>query len=96
MTYTLRQGSVVLAEISDVEPDMPWFVGRFQKRPAFSSIEHLFVREKELMDAEKWDEWEMLWEQIRASGIRLVPSDSGTEIEEFALHVEDDHCRFRY
>ena len=96
MTFTLRQGSVVLAEISEVRTDMPWFAGTFRRQAAFGQVQHLFEQEEVLMAEEKWDEWEMLWQQIRAAGIRLVPSDSSGEISEFAIHIDGDRCRFRY
>jgi hypothetical protein len=94
----LLRGDVV-AELTDVSADMPWFEARFKRTEAFSEIEPLFREERELAEADHFDadEWQATWERIWATGVALELAD-GTRLElDFAVHVySDGTARFRY
>lgn len=94
----LLRGNVI-AELTDVSSDMPWFEARFTRTEAFSEIEPLFREERELSEAANFDAdtWQALWERIWAAGVALELAD-GTRLErDFAVHVySDGTARFRY
>ena len=89
----------VIAELSGVRPDMPWFEATFVPRDGFSAVEPLFRQERELSDSADVDAeaWQSVWERIWNEGVALALAD-GTRVErDFAVHVYGDGtARFRY
>ena len=96
--HLLLDGARV-AELQDVEPDMPWFQARFVASPGFEAVESLFQEERELSERDDFqaEAWQALWERIWSEGVTLLLPD-GTEVRrDFAIHVyEDGTARFRY
>jgi hypothetical protein len=89
----------VVAELTDVSADMPWFEARFQADEAFSEIEPLFLEERELAEADHFDadKWQATWERIWATGVALQLADGKRQERGFAVHVySDGPARFRY
>ena len=89
----------LIAELQDVQPDMPWFEARFVPAEAFATVEPLFREEREMLDRADFDAdaWQTLWEEIWAQGVALVLSDGACIERDFAMHVYDDGtARFRY
>ena len=88
-----------IAELHDVQPDMPWFEARFAPTEGFATVEPLFREEREMSERPDFDAdaWQTLWEEIWAQGVALVLFD-GTRVErDFAVHVYDNGtARFRY
>jgi hypothetical protein len=94
----LLRGAVI-AELSEVRPDMPWFEARFTPTDGFSEVEPLFRRERELSDSPVFDAdaWQSVWEQIWSEGVALALADGSEVKRDFAVHVYDDGtARFRY
>jgi hypothetical protein len=89
----------MIAELTDVRPEMPWFEARFVPTDAFSRVEPLFRQERELAESRDFDAgaWQSIWERIWAEGVAPALAD-GTRVErEFAVHIYDDGtARFRY
>ena len=88
-----------VAELRDVQPDMPWFEARFVGAAGFAAVEPLFREERELSEAAAFDSeaWQSLWEQIWAKGTALELPDGTRVLRDFAVHVYDDGtARFRY
>ena len=95
----LLMGGEVIAELTDVRPDMPWFAAQFVPTEGFSRVEPMFRQERELAESRDFDAgaWQSIWERIWAEGVTLALAD-GTRIKrDFAVHVYDDGtARFRY
>jgi hypothetical protein len=88
-----------IAELRDVQPDMPWFEARFVPAQSFATVEPLFRKEREMSEQEKFDidAWQTLWEEIWARGVALVLPDGTRISRDFAVHVYDNGtARFRY
>jgi hypothetical protein len=89
-------GPTILAHISDVVPDMPWWEADFAPTPAFDEVRPLFDTARALGDRESWDEWEAVWREIRDRGVRLAVDGRDNEVAEFVLSVDGGRCRYRY
>jgi hypothetical protein len=84
--FHLYRGDVLLGTPSDLQPDFPWVVGSFEPSDAFAAERPLFERSLELLDAERYDEWEELWTRIAAPGLRIEPLDPADEpIDDFSI-----------
>ncbi|MER6956728.1 MULTISPECIES: hypothetical protein [unclassified Streptomyces] len=86
-------GGADLGEIVVAEADFPWLSGRFTAGPAYDAVEPLFTRELLLMEAEDWQEWELLQSEIRRRVSLISPRGP---VPEFLLHIEDDVAWFRW
>ncbi len=97
MNFTLERQGATLARLTGTQPDMPWFEAAFEPTPAFEPFRSLFDQWAALLDRPDLDllEWERIAEQVRSLGVRIV-SDDGRTIDEFALYVRGNRCRFRY
>jgi len=94
----LLRGSTLLATISDLQPDMPFFEGRFIAEPAFEQVRPLFEDEWRILNERPFEEWEQAWNLVRALGLSLDPGDGSPSRgpEEYLLHVKGDRARLRY
>lgn len=68
---------------------MFWQEGTFDPGPGFEAVRPLFDRERELLEAERMEEWEETWDEL-AEGRILQPLDGRGTIGEFLLHIESD------
>lgn len=73
--------------------DMPWHGVQIHRGPEWETVASDLSRELQLLDAGQWHEWEQLWQELRARGMRLLLAD-GTNGEYFALHVDRGRLRF--
>jgi hypothetical protein len=55
----------------------------------------MFDRERELLDADRMDEWQKAYDKL-AAGLRLEPADGREPITEFLLHIEGRQAWWRY
>jgi len=92
----LCRGDVLLGTLTSTDDDFPWHHGTFDPAPAFEEVRPLFDRERELLDAERFDEWEAAWEAVVALGLRLELTATGATIDEFLLHIEGNRAWWRY
>jgi hypothetical protein len=87
--YRVSRGEVFLGTLTRTGSDMPWWEGTFDPAPGFEAVRPLFDRERELLDADRVDEWGAAWDEL-AEGLRLEPLDGRGPITEFLLHIEGD------
>jgi len=94
--WRLLRGDAVVAELVVEGPDMPWFVGRVQTRPAFEPLRPLFAEVRRLVDQPQFDEpaWsaavERTWQEAR-----LVAAD-GRDVSEWVLYLDGSQARWRW
>ncbi|WP_371494175.1 hypothetical protein OG871_03615 [Kitasatospora sp. NBC_00374] len=82
-----------LGEIVIEEADFPWLHGRFVPGPAFPVVEPLFIRSAALAEAEDWEAFDQVYEEIRRAVSLRSPSGP---VAEFLLHIEGDRAWFRW
>lgn len=89
-TLSLFRGDVLLGTItSDVaKTDFPWFKGTFDPAPGFEGVRELFEKELSLLDADKMEEWEAVWEEIMVSGLSLQSVPGGQIFDELLIHID--------
>lgn len=96
----LKQGEILLGILTFDYVAQPWFMCKFVPTEAFATVKPLFDEELALLNAEKLDEYEKVWEQIDALidalKLRLVLANTGDVIEEFLLHIQGNKAWFRY
>jgi len=88
-------GGQVLGEVVVNEWDFPWLAGAFEPGPAYADVAHLFAHELALIEAEDFDTWEEIQQQLRDAGLRMLRPD-GTAVAMVLLHVKDDEAWFRW
>lgn len=95
--YRVIRGEEVLGTLTRTGGEMFWEEGLFEPTPAFEAVRPLFDRENALLEADRIDEWCVVWDEL-AEGLRLEPLDGRGPIVEFLLHIEDDGrlARWRY
>ncbi|MET8704673.1 hypothetical protein ABZW10_38325 [Kitasatospora sp. NPDC004723] len=91
--WRLLQEDGLVGEIVIEEADFPWLSGRFEATPAFAAWRPLFDRELALLEAEDWDQWEPVIDQI--CGNLLLAAPTGP-VAEFLLHIDGDQAWFRW
>ena len=94
--YRVYRGDVFLGTLTRTGSDMPWWDGTFDAAPEFEVARPLFERERELLDADRMDEWGAAWDEL-AEGLRLEPLDGRAPVTEFLLQIErDGRATWRY
>jgi hypothetical protein len=95
--YHVYRGDQLLGTLTQTGMDMPWWEGTFSPGPGFEAFRPMFDRERELLNADRIDEWCAAWDDL-AEGLRLEPLDGREPITEFLLHIEADgeRARWRY
>ncbi|MFD6968814.1 DUF4240 domain-containing protein [Streptomyces sp. NPDC059979] len=88
----VRQDELV-GEIVVEETDFPWLRGRFIAGSAFATLEPLFTRSRALADAEDWEGFDSVHEEIRKTLLLVSPSGP---VAEFLLHIQDGRSWFRW
>ncbi|MER5867533.1 DUF4240 domain-containing protein [Kitasatospora sp. NPDC002040] len=88
----VRQEELV-GEIVVEESDFPWLRGRFVAGSAFATFEPLFARARALADAEDWEGFDNVYEEIGRTLSLVSPSGP---VPEFLLHIQDGHSWFRW
>jgi len=68
---------------------MPWWEGTFDPAPGFEAVRPLLDRERELLAADRIEEWCVAWDEL-AEELRLEPLDGREPITEFLLHIDED------
>lgn len=87
--YRLHRGDVLLGTLTGTGSDMPWWQGTFKPTDGFDAVRSLFDRERELLNADRMDEWSTVWDEL-GEGLWLEPLDGREPITEFLLHIEED------
>ena len=93
--YRVYRGTVLLGTLTRTGTDMPWFEGTFRAAPGFKAVRPMFDRERELLDADRMDEWQEAYDEL-AEGLRLEPLDGREPITEFLLHIDGQQAWWRY
>ena len=85
-------GDRPIADLSDLRPDMPWFVARVTTLDGYAEVEPLLRRERELAEADAFDAdaWEARWQELWDKGLALSLPDGHRLERDFAVHVYDD------
>ncbi|MEV4560357.1 hypothetical protein AB0K51_25635 [Kitasatospora sp. NPDC049285] len=91
--WQVLSGGEVVGEIAVDEGDWPWLSGHFTSKPGFDALRPLFERELALAEAEDWDAWEPVVEEISRNVQLASPKGPVTE---FLLHVDGESAWFRY
>ncbi|GGL33580.1 hypothetical protein [Planomonospora parontospora] len=91
--WRVLRGRELVGEIIVEDADFPWLRGRFAPGPAFAGVKPLFDRDLELMEEQRWDEWEEVYEEIRKAVRMVAPSGP---VAEFLLHIEKGEAWFRW
>ena len=92
---TLPAGLVADLTHDATSDDMPWLGVLVRKGPLWGEVAGDLERDIELLNAQALSEWEKLWAELRARGLRLLLRD-GSEVEFFALHSDGATGRLRY
>ena len=85
----------LLGTLTLTATDMFWHDGTFDPTSAFEEVRPLFDRERELLEADRMEEWQVAWGKVAALGLRLVPTKGRSEITEFLLHVDGTRAWWR-
>ncbi|WP_327673888.1 hypothetical protein [Kitasatospora sp. NBC_00458] len=88
----VRQDDSV-GEIVVEEADFPWLYGRFIPGTAFPDVEPLFTRSLALSEAEAWEAFDDVHEEITKAVSLISPSGP---VAEFLLHIQGDTAWFRW
>lgn len=88
--FQLMQGKTLLATLTWFKTDQPWFCCRFEPTTAFAIAKPLFDEQRENGGDE------ILFGKIDALGLVLRDVETGQEIADFLLTIEDDEAWFRY
>ena len=67
--YRVYRGDQLLGTLSRTGADMPWWDGTFDPAPGFDVFRPLFDRERELLNADRIEEWCVTWDEL-AEGLR--------------------------
>ncbi len=94
--WTLRHGDDVLGLIDVRSFDQPWYEGEFTPLQGFSLVKPYFDKDLVLLEQEKWDEFEQLWDDLRSTGIVIENTHTGQRVSDFILHIEGSRAWFRY
>jgi hypothetical protein len=94
--FRLYRGSELIGTLTRTDDDMPWHNGTFKPAAGFRVVRPFFDRERELLDADRMDEWQTAWDEIEALGLRLEPVAGGADITEFVLHIDGSKAWWRY
>ena len=101
-TLELVRGGEVLGTI-DVKPeaaDFPWTSGVFHPSAKYEAVRGLFERELALLrantedDAEQWDDWEAVHEELHGPGLRLRGADAYAQ-DEILIHIDGTEAWWR-
>ena len=95
----LKRGNALLGTLQVIDLDQPWFICEFVRASGFESVKPLFDEELALLEGSDnfdIDAWENAYSRIDDLGLQLVPTDGGTPIDEFVLHIDGQEARFRY
>lgn len=68
---------------------------RFEPTEAFGELEALFAEEMSLLKAEKWDESQLVYNEIERR-VKLINPDDPSMIAGFVLHIDGNDAWFRY
>lgn len=95
--YQVVKNGVLLGTLTRTNADMFWQQGVFFPTSDFDSIRSLFEKERELIDSDQMDAWQVVWEEL-AIGLVLEPLDGRAPIKDFLLHIENDRreAHWRY
>lgn len=95
--YRVFRGDLLLGILTELRGEMWWREGTFDAAPGFDAVRPLFDQERELLEADRIDEWGAAWDEL-AEGLRLEPVDGREPITEFLLHIEADgrNASWRY
>lgn len=99
----LVRGGVVLGTIAvrKGEADYPWYSGDFHASAAFEGVRELFERELRLLqantedDAQQWDDWEAVHEELHEPGLRLEAKDKAYHADEILIHIDGTEAWWR-
>jgi hypothetical protein len=86
----------LLGRLHQYEVDFPWVQCAFEPTAAFEPYRLLFRETLRLIEAEDWEGFDQLWEQIEAKGLQLTDTRNDDVINEFLLHIKEDKAWFRY
>ncbi len=75
--------------------DFPWQVGVFSPASGFAGVQELFVQELRLLDADRMDEWQEVWDLLAEPGLRLEPEAGGELLTEVLIHVSGSKAWWR-
>jgi hypothetical protein len=90
--YRVYRSDQLLGTLTRTGGDMFWDEGAFEPAPGFESVRPLFDSERELLQADRIDDWRAAWDEL-AESLRLEPLDGRGPITEFLLHIEADGRR---
>lgn len=95
--FHLLRGDVLIAILTEVEDfryaDYPSEEGTYELTPDFEEVRHLFERELAIIDNEEDDdEWNDIWEELRAPGLILVSLDGRRRNPILGIHFAEDRA----
>ena len=93
--YRVYRGKTLLGTLTRTGGDMPWWEGTFEAASGFRTVRSMFDRERELLDADRMDEWQEAYDKL-ADGLRLEPTDGDEPITEVLLHIDGQQAWWRY
>lgn len=62
--YRAYRGDQLLGTLTRTGLEMPWWEGIFDPTPSFEAVRPLFDRERELLNADRMDEWDAAWDEL--------------------------------
>jgi hypothetical protein len=89
------RGKTFLGTLTRTGGDMPWWEGTFEPAPGFRAVRAMFDRERQLLDADRMDEWQEAYD-VLAAGLRMEPVDGREPITELLLHIDGRQAWWRY
>ncbi len=87
--FQLMHGDTILATLTWFKTDQPWFCCHFKPTATFALVKSLFDEQTQNGD-------EILSDQIDVLGLVLRDIETGQELDDFLINIEDDVAWFRY
>jgi hypothetical protein len=88
--YHLIRGDTILGTITPnaAQDNFPWYGGNFEPTPEFERIRPFLDHELRLLDADRMEEWDVVWNEIEKPGLRLEPMRAGSPIIDLLIHID--------
>jgi len=96
MELFLKRGEELVGILRSCDTDFPWVNCTFEPTAAFDELQPLFEEELGLLDSDKMEEWQGVYDRILALDLKLIDRKDLQDIGDFLLHIRGNKAWFRY
>jgi hypothetical protein len=93
----LIRGNSLLGTIkhNPEKDDWPWQHGSFTAADGFASVKHLFEKELLFMRERRYQEFDEVWDEIEAIGLRMRAIETAETFSVGLIHIENGKAWWR-